>query len=107
MERQALFLLLILLVLSGGSAAVLTAESWPQRGQEERGQEFQQLVGGLGLGPAVDLGDCCCCFDPRLDSACGFDRGPIPGGSCFCPRHACSVFFYPPLANGPRIGTGD
>ena len=107
MERQALFLLVILLVLYG------RRRRGPDRGElaparpEERGKEFQQLVGGLGLGPAVNLGDCCCCFEPRLDSACGFDRGPIPGGSCFCPRHACSVFFYPPLPNGPRIGTED
>ena len=52
--------------------------------------EYQELVGGLGFGPAVDLGRCPCGFDPRLGGRCAEDYGPIPGGEAFCPRHLWS-----------------
>ena len=54
-------------------------------------------MGGLGFGPALDLSGCAFSFDPRLDGCFAEERGPIPCGGAFCPRHACSVFFYPPL----------
>src|SRR5438067_141503 len=85
-------LLIGLLLLTGAAAAILTLEARQTRHSEP----FQHLVGGLGFGPALDLGDCPFGFDPRLDGACGEDHGPIPGGGCFCPRHAGSCLDYPP-----------
>ena len=46
---------------------------------------FQELTGGLGGGPTVDLA-CPAHLDPRLDGECRFDAGPVPGGSLLCPR---------------------
>jgi hypothetical protein len=101
-----LFVFLVLLAVAAG--AVLVAEG-RERGAG-RGEEFQRLVGGLGFGPAVDLSVCAFGFDPRLDGACAFDTGAVPGGTCFCPRHAGSVFFYPPPASAvplPEREKGD
>ncbi len=94
MESRTHALGIVLLLLAGASGAVLVAEGRPRPGRDE---SFQRLVGGLGFGPAVDIGDCAFGFDPRLDGSCSLERGPIPGGGYFCPRHAGSVFYYPPL----------
>jgi len=58
---------------------------------EERGAAFQRLVGGLGLGPAVDLSRCAAAFDPRVFAACSWQHEPVPGGSIFCSSHAGAV----------------
>ncbi len=49
---------------------------------------FQRLVGGLGLGPAVDLSRCAGEFDARVEPACSHRFDPLPGGSLYCPAHA-------------------
>src|SRR5215468_9461010 len=90
-------LLLALVLLSGASAAVLAVEGRAERGRRDRAEDFQRLVGGVGFGPALDLSDCAFGFDPRLDGACAEEDGPVPGGACFCPRHAGSLFCYPPV----------
>jgi hypothetical protein len=100
MESRGTGLLIALLVLAGVTGAVLAVEAWGGQGRQRRAEEFQRLVGGLGFGPALDLADCPFGFDPRLDGACGEDRGPVPGGRCFCPRHAGAVLSYPPLGHG-------
>jgi hypothetical protein len=82
---------LLLTVLAGG---ILLAENRPQPQRASTREAFQHLVGGLGFGPALDLSSCPFGFDPRLQSSCSFDCGPIPGGSCFCRRHAGAVFPY-------------
>lgn len=87
---------LLLLLLAAAVAAVLATEESRQR-RPSGSEAFQQLVGGLGFGPSLDLSDCVFGFDPRLDGACSWQRGPIPAGACFCPRHAGSIFFYPPV----------
>lgn len=69
-----------------------------------RAVEFQQLVGGLGMGPAVDLARCAFSFDPRLCPDCPWNHEPIPGGACFCPHHACNVLSSHRPAEGPRDG---
>jgi hypothetical protein len=97
MTARGKYLLIILLALVGGSTAVLITEAGIQSRQEASAQTFQQLVGGVGFGPAIDLSGCAFSFDPRLDGSCAEDCGSIPGGSCFCPRHAASLFAYPPL----------
>jgi hypothetical protein len=88
-------LLVVLLLLAGASAAVLVTETQFQHSREGRAAEFPRLVGGLGLGPALDLSDCVFGFDPRLDDSCAQEYAPLPGGTCFCPRHAGSVLYYP------------
>ena len=83
--------------LAFAAAALMMVEAYPQDGRQARAAEFQRLVGGLGFGPAVELGRCPFSFDPRLGRCCGENFGPVPGGVYFCPQHAGSVFFYPPL----------
>jgi hypothetical protein len=88
-------LLVALLLLAGASGAVLVTEARLQHSREEHAAEFQRLVGGLGFGPALDLSGCAFGFDPRLDGSCAEEYGPLPGGNCFCPRHAGSILYYP------------
>ena len=92
---QILFVVLLLLIVA--CAAILLIESRGRPERQARSEAFQHLVGGVGFGPAVDLSGCAFGFDPRLDGDCAQERGPIPGGGAFCPRHAGSVFYYPPL----------
>jgi hypothetical protein len=92
-----LLLFLALLVLAGAAGAALVFEELARRRASPHGEEFQRLLGGVGFGPAMDLSGCAFGFDPRLDGSCSEDRGSIPGGACFCPRHAGSLFVYPPL----------
>jgi hypothetical protein len=87
---------LVLLLLGCASVAVLAVEKRLQRGHAEQAAEFQRLVCGLGFGPALDLSGCPFGYDPRLDGSCAQEYAPLPGGSCFCPRHAGSVLHYPP-----------
>jgi hypothetical protein len=88
------------LAMAAGALPIYDARMQPQRA--ERSAEFQRLVGGLGFGPALDLSRCPHSFDPRLDDGCGDDEGPLPGGARFCPQHAGSIFYYPPLAPSRR-----
>jgi hypothetical protein len=109
MESRNRALLLALLLLSTAAGAVLIAEA-PHRQRQERSAEFQRLVGGLGFGPALDLSGCAFGLDPRLDDSCSEQYGPIPGGRCFCPRHAGTVFSYPERQadrSQQRGGAGD
>ena len=104
---SALFFILLLLVGATGAVLVIENRKPPH---QHRAESFQHLVGGLGFGPALDLSGCAFAFDPRLDASCQEDLGPIPGGSWFCPRHAGSVFFYPPLKHAvemPLVEDGD
>src|SRR5216684_764413 len=97
MESRGFGLLVVLLFLVAGAAAVLVRESLAQDRKQRHAEEFQRLTGGVGFGPALDLSGCAFGFDPRLDGTCAEDCGPVPGGACFCPRHAGSVLFYPSL----------
>jgi hypothetical protein len=87
------FSLIVLLAVGAGLVVGLDGREQPRR----QAQEFQQLVGGFGFGPATDLTSCPFAFDPRLGPDCAHRYGPIPGGETLCPHHACSVFDYPPL----------
>jgi hypothetical protein len=107
--HSAEFLGVLILGLAISAGVLSAVEERSQREREAANEEFQRLVGGLGFGPAVDVTSCPFCFDPRLDSDCQQDQGPIPGGGCFCPLHANSVFTYPSLAPAepPQEGDGD
>jgi hypothetical protein len=93
-------LLGVVVLLLGGAVAVLVVEPASLARRESHSREFQQLVGGLGFGPATDLASCPFAFDPRLCPDCARDLGPIPGGRYFCPHHAAAVLDYPPLPGG-------
>ena len=105
MESRGSALALFLALLTAAAGAVLATENLARPGPE-RDEPFQRLVGGVGFGPALDLSGCAFSFDPRLDGACAEECGPIPGGGYFCPRHAMSVFFYPPLDRGAPLPAG-
>jgi hypothetical protein len=64
--KGPLTLLSVLAALTLSAAAILVAEAWPGRGAAARDREFQEIVGGLGCGPALDLSRRPSCFDPRL-----------------------------------------
>src|SRR5262245_1056366 len=101
MSRAVNVLLALGFSLAAAAALILIFGSQEQRGQVARTKEFQELVGGLGFGPAVDLSRCPASFDPRLCHACSADLAPIPGGKCFCPQHASSILDYPALDSVP------
>jgi len=89
-------LLAALALLCAAAGGAIAADPWFRR--PEAGQrEFQQLLGGLGCGAAVNAAECELAFDPRLDRACTADCGPIPGGHWFCRHHACSLLPLRPL----------
>ena len=90
-------LLGVVLFLAASAGLILVLDTGSER--HDCSVEFQQLVGGVGFGPALDLSVCPFAFDPRLGSHCAWDDGPIPGGSCFCPYHASSIVDYPPLSS--------
>jgi hypothetical protein len=92
--------LITILILTLSVGLIIGMES-REHGDPERAREFQHLVGGLGFGPAVDLASCPNSFDPRLCDRCPQEFGPIPGGGCFCPEHACSIFSYRGLDSLP------
>src|SRR5207302_1769272 len=58
METRSRGLLLALLLLVAASAAALAAEGHAEQACAARAEDFQRLVGGLGFGPATDLGGC-------------------------------------------------
>jgi hypothetical protein len=86
--RRRLALLLALAVVIPGAAGALLASASVARERTGQDEAFQRLVGGLGLGPAVDLSRCAGGFDPRVETSCTFRHEPVPCGSIFCPSHA-------------------
>lgn len=96
MRRGSGLLFGLFLVVVAGASVVLGISGRLSDEQVREGEQFQRLVGGLGFGAARDLRRCSFAFDPRLDSACSEDVGPIPAGSVFCPYHAGSIRDYPP-----------
>lgn len=101
MSRWATHLLLavVLLLMLGTVATVVLAQRTP--GSAARSQEFQELVGGLGFGPATELSEDASTFDPRVCPTSPGDLGPLPAGREFSTRQACSIFAYPPLKTEP------
>lgn len=84
-------LILLVLALAGGAGFVVThGASRPERATAAS-RDFQRLVGGLGLGPALDLARCAPAFDPRVGATCPERVGPIPGGDVFSLDHATAV----------------
>lgn len=102
-ERAAGVLAAVALVTAAAGVALWTEAV---RGDGGRAAEFQRLIGGLGFGPALHLDGCAAGFDPRLDADCAWQRGPVPGGRCFCPRHAGAPH-HSALTDGADREAGD
>lgn len=95
MEARGRRLFWVLLALAGSAASVLALDPGTRANRSAAREAFQRLVGGLGLGLALDLKGCACGFDIRLSGGCGAAVGPLPGGDCFCPRHGVSRYALP------------
>lgn len=80
--------LLVVAALALCAAAVTTLGARRSDREASASREFQRLVGGLGLGPALDLSRCAPAFDPRVGAVCQERVGPIPAGDAFSPDHA-------------------
>jgi hypothetical protein len=93
---RAFSIVLCLSVLAIGVLMVLARETSREAARERRASDFQKLVGGLGLGPAADPSRCAYSYDPRLAAGCPHQHGPVPGGTCFCPYHGCSILTLQP-----------
>jgi hypothetical protein len=87
--------------LTGAACLLVATDGLASGDRRQRPEELQRLIGGLGVGPAVDLSRCPFSFDPRLCPDCPLNHGPVPGGACFCPQHACSILYHPPLVSRP------
>lgn len=82
---------LALALACGAGAVALCGATRPVR-SARRSDEFQRIVGGLGLGPALDLSRCAPAFDPRVGTTCPERVGAVPAGDAFSPDHASAVF---------------
>jgi hypothetical protein len=102
MNQAMRHLITVLMVVFFGAAGVLvTGDSLAPAAGNGHAEELQQLVGGLGCGPAVDLSRCAFSFDPRLCPDCSLQHAPIPGGVYFCSQHGCSILYCrPPMMTG-------
>ena len=74
--------------------AALVVDPKLHAAQQQQSRQFQELVHGLGLGPALDLSICEFAFDPRMNRSCPWDGGRTPGGVHFCPHHSGSILWY-------------
>lgn len=77
------------LVMTATTALVLS----PAPETAEPARVFQQMVGGLGMGAALPRWEYAS-YDPRLEAICTTLEFPIPGGYCYSPDHAASVFHH-------------
>ncbi|MFP6769162.1 MAG: hypothetical protein VB859_13400 [Planctomycetaceae bacterium] len=85
-----LLAVIAVLVIAAGVAVAHYRQPVPTRAADAAG--FQQLVGGLGFGPSVELSTCPVQFDPRLETTCNAQTGPIPAGGLLCP--GCGRFLF-------------
>jgi hypothetical protein len=98
-SERSRFLVAVTIALLAVAAGLLVAtDGLASAEREQRSEEFQRLVGGLGLGPAIDLSRCGFSFDARLCPDCPLNHEPVPGGVYFCPQHACSILYCPRLS---------
>ena len=89
-----LLAVIAILVIAAGTAVGRYRQPYPTRPKTAAG--FQQLVGGLGFGPTVELSTCPVQFDPRLETTCNAHTGPIPAGGLLCPGCGRFLFSFSP-----------
>lgn len=85
-----LLIVVAILVIAAGTAVGRCCRPASARPVASAG--FQQLVGGLGFGPTVELSTCPVQFDPRLETTCNAHTGAIPAGGLLCP--GCGRFLF-------------
>lgn len=93
MDASSKFLLGSLFVLVTLVALLIVADESRLRLHGKSSSSFQQLVGGLGIGPATDWSRCAHTFDPRVSYECYYDAGPQPGGANLCPYRTIAVLY--------------
>jgi len=81
-RAPAVLALLVVLGAAGAAAAVTGSRARSARAAPA-GRAFQRLVGGLGLGPSLDLAHGDAAFDPRVTSPASARFEPIPAGDVF------------------------
>jgi hypothetical protein len=102
------FLLFGIMLIVVAAAAALTVASHAPADRQAHAEKFQRMLGGLGLGPAINLSGCPMCFDARVRFACNEDDGALPGGKFYCRHHALSVLYCPALPlKSAAIGKDD
>ena len=72
-------------------ATLLVVDARRMQSRRAAATEFQQLVGGLGLGPGSTWEPCPHDFDSRISAECAYNSGPLPGGAAFCPHRTTSI----------------
>jgi hypothetical protein len=104
-------LLVTIVVISAGAALAVVVDLRAGTKRAHVSQEFQSLLGGLGMGCHADLAHCSWQFDPRL---MGDDDAPLDvvlGAGDYNPWHAISLFPVPSGAFGDldpdQNGIGD
>jgi hypothetical protein len=75
------------LVLVVGAAAAVVGSA-PGDEQSLSAGELRGLLGGVGLGRAVDMSRCASAFDGRLFGRCDLRYSPLPGVDALCPDHS-------------------
>jgi hypothetical protein len=95
-------LLIAIVSLVIGAGLILAFDGRVHR--SARTQQYQQLVGGLGFGPVLDLSSGANSFDPRVSNEDHGEVGPIVDGSLFGPQSGCSIFFYRGMNGHSRNG---
>jgi hypothetical protein len=99
---RSLSFLLIVVLLAGTAVAVVAFDARRAQSAPAAAVEFQQLVGGLGMGSELSLARCAGGYGPRLASVCSHFFGPLPCGDVYCPCHSLSVFPVAPIRQTAR-----
>jgi hypothetical protein len=94
MNKISLLFLSVLLCLVLAVVVYLSTESLVSgKTTNNIGNNFQQIVHGVGLGATTKPTWCYINFDPRIDPRCPCIEWPIPGGYCYCPDHTGTVSY--------------
>lgn len=98
-----LLAVIAILVIAAGTAVGFFRQ--PSSVRATDAADFQQLVGGLGFGPTVELSTCAVQFDPRLETTCNAHTGPIPVGGLLCPECGRFLFSFSPRSPDNLAGS--
>jgi hypothetical protein len=97
-------LLIVTTVLVALAITALIADARLASSRRDASVEFQQLLGGLGFGPALDLVRDSSRFDPRL----GYDgpeiNGPIPRAVEVGSSDPVSISSHSPIRRPSQVG---
>jgi hypothetical protein len=98
----------VLVVIAGSvlaASALVAADSAESATRSQRREQFQRLLGGLGLGNHTDLSRCPTLFDVRVAGGEHAALGRSTDDPAGCPWHAMSIFPLPDFdADQPMTG---